>query len=124
MTGQPLLVEEFPVDEVKVRFRIRTPKEDRISELADSIKTLGIINPINIDNENYLIAGWHRLSAAKLLKMETIPVIRKDFSRVYSELAEVDENLKRVDLDHIEISEHMVRREELLEQLGVRMPNG
>lgn len=123
MTGQPLLVEEFPVDEVKVRFRIRTPKEDRISELADSIKTLGIINPINIDNENYLIAGWHRLSAAKLLKMKTITVIRKDFSRVYSELAEVDENLKRVDLDHIEISEHMVRREELLEQLGLRMPN-
>jgi len=121
---QTCVVEEFPIKDIKVRFRIRTPKEDRISELSESIRTIGLLNPINIDNENYLIAGWHRLSAYKLLGKETIPTIRKDFSRVYSELGEIDENLKRVDLDHIEIAEHMVRREELLEQLGIRMLNG
>ena len=37
---------------------------------------------------------------------------------------EVDENLKRSELNSIEIAEHMVRREELLEQLGVRMKRG
>ena len=37
---------------------------------------------------------------------------------------EVDENLKRNELNHIEIAEHIVRREELMEGLGMMYSQG
>ena len=82
------------------------------------------MNPITIDGENYLIAGNHRLSAHKLLGYQTIPCIRQETSKIYGELMEVMENISRAELNHIEIAEHMVKREELLGQLGLRMKNG
>jgi len=44
------VVKDIDVNDVQIRFRLRTPKEEKISELAESMKTLGILNPITIDN--------------------------------------------------------------------------
>ena len=49
---------EVDVSQIRTRFRLRTPDEDKIKELADSIKIAGLINPITIDQNNYLIAGF------------------------------------------------------------------
>lgn len=117
-------IEEVELNTIKIRFRLRNAKESKIQELAASIKRVGLLNPITIDSNGFLIAGYHRLDACKLLGYQRVPVIRKDTSSVYGELMEIDENLKRNELNHIEIAEHMVRREELLEQLGVRMKRG
>ena len=38
-----------------------------VKELADSIRELGLLNPLTIDKENFLIAGLHRLEAVKTL---------------------------------------------------------
>ena len=65
--AQETVVTDIPLNDVKIRFRLRTPKEEKIKELAESMKTIGILNPITIDNKNFLIAGYHRLSSAKLL---------------------------------------------------------
>ena len=119
-----IVVVEVPVNLIKSRIRLRQPKEDKITELAESIKTTGLINPITLDTENYLIAGYHRWFAFKHLQIETIPAIIKDVSTIHKELIEIDENIKRSELDHLEISQHIVRREELLEQLGMRMKKG
>ena len=115
---------EVPIGDVRMRFRLRTPKESKIAEIASSIEQLGLLNPITITPHKYLIAGFHRLHACKMLKHETIPAVVKDTTKVYGELMEIDENLKRNELNHIEIAEHMVRREELLEELGIRMKKG
>lgn len=115
---------DMNVSKIKTRFRLRTPDEDKIKELADSIKITGLINPITIDQNHYLIAGFHRWSAYKELGYEYIPAIVKDVSNFQSELMEIDENLKRNELNHIEVAEHIVRREQLLEELGVRMKRG
>lgn len=123
-TRSSVEVVDMPIGEIRIRFRLRTPKDSKIEELAASIKQLGLMNPITLDSANYLIAGYHRLSACKLLEYKTIPAIVKDTTAVYGELMEIDENLKRNELNHIEIAEHMVRREELLEALGVRMKQG
>jgi len=119
-----VLVLEVPIKEIKQRFRLRSPKEERIRELANSIETVGLVNPITIDQDNYLIAGFHRLHACKLLGLKTVPVIRKDTTREQNELMEIDENLKRIELNKIEKAEHIVRREEILSKLGVRMRVG
>ena len=68
-----------------------------------------------------MIAGYHRLAAIKLLGQEEVDVIIKDTTKTDSELIEIDENLKRINLNWIEKAEHIVRREELLEELGLRM---
>ena len=119
-----LQVTEIEVSKIKTRFRLRTPKEEKIAELAESIKICGLINPITIDNEYYLLAGWHRCSAYRHLGYKTIPCIIKDTSQLRGELIEVEENLSRVELDAIEVAEHIERREEILSNLGVRMKNG
>lgn len=119
-----LVVEEVPTTDIKIRIRLRTPRQESVDELAESISTLGLLNPITIDNKNFLIAGYHRLQAFQQLGIEKIPCIRKDFSRVYSELGEIDENLKQKSLCRISVAEHMVRREELYGELGLRMKSG
>ena len=109
---------DMNVSKIKTRFRLRTPDDEKIKELADSIKLTGLINPITIDQNNYLIAGFHRWSAYKELGYEYIPAIIKDVSNLQSELIEIDENLKRHEMNHIEVAEHIVRREELLRRVG------
>tara|TARA_Y200000002_G_C22666493_1_gene658202 strand:- start:596 stop:2182 length:1587 start_codon:yes stop_codon:yes gene_type:complete len=117
-------IAQVPIEQIKIRYRLRSPKQSKIEELAESIRTLGLMNPITVDNELYLIAGFHRLNAYKLLGYKAIPAIVKDYSKLHSELGEIDENLKRSSLSHIEIAEHMVKREEVLEQMGLRMISG
>ena len=72
-------VEYLKTSDIKIRFRLRTPKETRVQELAESIKMLGLLHPITVDNNNYLVCGYHRKLAFEKLGIEEIPIIRKDY---------------------------------------------
>jgi len=61
-----------------------------------------------------MIAGLHRLEAAKLLGWETIEAQEFEGDVVAAELAEIDENLMRNDLTVLEQGEHLARRQELV----------
>ena len=37
-------VQDIPVNDIKIRFRLRTPKDSKIEEIAGSIKTLGSVS--------------------------------------------------------------------------------
>lgn len=50
----------------------------QIEKIAKSIAAFGFNNPILIDADQGLIAGHGRLEAAKLLELESVPVIRLD----------------------------------------------
>ena len=115
---------EVPVSDIKVNFRLRNPSEDKVHEIAESIDQIGLISPITIDTDKNLLAGFHRLLSYKQLQKETIPAIIKDADSRYGELIEVDENLKRNDLNHIEVADHIIRREELLDELGLTYKAG
>jgi len=97
------------VKEVKVRDNRRELKEVSVNKLIDSIKEVGLINPITVDNEGYLIAGNHRLEAFKRLGKEEIPVNILALGLKRSRLAELHENLIRNE-DHF-----LVRDKDLLE---------
>ena len=118
------IVTDIPLEDIKFRFRLRTPKHEKVVELAESIKNIGLLNPITLDNNNYLVCGFHRFSAYQLLGRTTIPAIHKDYSLILSELAEIDENLKVATLCKVSQAEHIVRREELYEKLGLRTKSG
>ncbi|MFG6373538.1 MAG: ParB N-terminal domain-containing protein, partial [Oscillospiraceae bacterium] len=56
-----------PISEIKINAGRREADPEGVQELVDSISKVGLLNPITIDREHTLIAGLHRLEAAKLL---------------------------------------------------------
>lgn len=86
--------------------------EDNLQELADSIASYGVIQPLTVreigDNQHQqyqLIAGERRLRAVKLLGKNQVPVIIKKLeNREMAEIALI-ENLQRKDLNFIEEAE-------------------
>ena len=113
-----------PTNKIKVRFRLRNPHEDKVEELSESIKQVGLIHPININTENYLLSGYHRLLSYQKLNIPEIPCIIKESDSRLNELIEIDENLKINTLNYLEQADHIVRREELMEQLGMTYKQG
>lgn len=82
--------------------------EEAIQELADSIKQLGVIQPITVrkleGNRFQLVSGERRFRASKYLGLDTVPAyIRIANDQEMLEMALV-ENIQRKDLDPIEIS--------------------
>lgn len=82
--------------------------EDALSELAASIRELGIIQPISlrqVGNESYqIIAGERRYRAALLAGLKTVPAyIRTVEDETVVEMALI-ENIQREDLNAIEIA--------------------
>lgn len=82
--------------------------EEKLKELADSIRAQGLIQPILVrrDGEGYrIIAGERRWRAAQLAGLQEVPAIVREASDAEAfELALV-ENLQRTDLNPIEEAE-------------------
>jgi len=82
--------------------------EEQLNELAQSIKELGIIQPITvrkIDVDSYqLISGERRLRASQLVGLDRIPAfVRSANDQEMLEMAIV-ENIQRQELDPIEVA--------------------
>lgn len=53
----------------------RTHSEKQIEQIASSIRQFGFTSPILVNDDGRVVAGHGRLAAAKLLKLEDVPVI-------------------------------------------------
>ena len=84
-----------PISEIKINAGRREADPEGVQELVDSISKVGLLNPITIDREHTLIAGLHRLEAAKLLCWTEIECNVSSLEGLLAELAEVDENVGR-----------------------------
>lgn len=70
-----------------------------IEELASSIRQIGLINAVVINDAMELIAGERRLEACRSLGWDTIPTqTREDLSAHQLQLLELEENIKRMEL--------------------------
>ena len=83
----------------------KTFNQESLEELAESIKTYGIIQPIVVSKQDGyfgIIAGERRWRAAKLAGLEEIPaIIREDDEQTNKEIALI-ENIQREDLNPYE----------------------
>lgn len=105
------------IAEIKVLQRKRKLDDSKIASLADSFAALGQLQPITVakyDGMYKLVAGLHRLEAAKRIGWQTIEASIFEGDEIAAELAEIDENLMRNDLTVLEQGEHLVRRQELI----------
>ena len=85
------------LSEIRVRNRIRRDPGD-LSELKDSMRRLGLLQPILVDTDNTLVAGYRRLEAAKALGWESIETRLVDVQDKKDRLIiEADENITRRD---------------------------
>lgn len=105
------------VDNIQVKEGRRELDGNHVRELADSIRELGLLNPVTVDKENVLIAGLHRLEAVKLLEWPEVECTVSSLEGLRAELAEIDENLVRHDLNYIDEGEQLARRKEIYETL-------
>ena len=93
----------IPINDIKLNPGRRAAEPEDVENLATkSIAELGLLNPITIDQGNTLIAGRHRLEAAKLLGWTEIECTVTDLQGLQAELAEIDENFVRKNLSIID----------------------
>ena len=104
--------------------------EDKIDELAESIRQHGVISPILVikkDDHYEIIAGERRWRAAHKAELKEIPaIVREDLSE--QELAEISliENIQRENLNPIEealaykqlIEEYHLKQDEVAERVS------
>ena len=112
--------------EVRVADCIANPTQPRttfdptaLEELADSIRTLGLIQPITVRKQGdkyLLISGERRWRAAQMAELETIPAYIRNVDDQNLHAMALVENIQRQDLNAIEIALGMRR---LIEECGL-----
>ena len=116
--GEPLLLDLSQIVPNPHQPR-RTMTESSIAELAASLKSNGLIQPIvvrRVASGYELIAGERRWRAAKLAGLRQIPVIVKDVDAFTQAQMALVENIQREDLNPIERAQGY---RSLMDQLGL-----
>ena len=108
---------KVPIGEIQINEERRGVDAAHVRELADSIRELGLLNPVTVDRENNLIAGLHRLEAVRILGWDEVECTVSSLEGLQAELAEIDENFVRSGLSAIEYGEMLLRRKEIYETL-------
>ncbi|MDD6517680.1 MAG: ParB/RepB/Spo0J family partition protein [Prevotella sp.] len=115
-------INEIPLDQIEPN--ANQPRslfdDDKLQELANSIREIGIIQPITLrqtaENRFQIIAGERRWRASQMAGLKTIPAyIRTINDQDVMEMALV-ENIQREDLNPIEIA---LAYEHLIESTGM-----
>ena len=81
---------KIKISNIKINPGRREATPQSVEELARSIAAVGLMNPVTLDQNNTLIAGLHRLEAAKLLGWTEIECSIIGMNSVQAELAEID----------------------------------
>ncbi len=128
---QGVLIREIPLDEIDPNpFQPREKFSDEsLSELATSIKTHGVLEPIILraKGKRYeIIAGERRYRASKLAGLKTIPAVIKNYNDLKTMEIALVENLQREDLNPLEqartfmklIKEFKLTQEEVARRTG------
>ncbi len=101
------------IEEIQVKDRIRKNLGD-LTNLKESLKNYGLLNPITINGNKELIAGERRLQAAKELGWTTInATILENLSDAQKLEIELEENNQRKEFTEQELIEGYKRLESL-----------
>ena len=97
-----LKTQSIKISTIEIGKRFRTEPGD-IESLAQSIENEGLINPITIDSDHNLLAGFRRLSACIMLKWAKIPATIYSIESEYEHrIVELIENIQRKDMTWVE----------------------
>lgn len=123
-TIQNLQIGKVKVDPNQPR---KTFNEDSLNELAGSIKTYGVLQPITVrksGKEFVIVMGERRYRASIIAGRKTIPAIVREFKDDEIMEIQIIENLQRKDVDAIEEAEAIlflkerIKPEEIAKRIG------
>ncbi|MBC06325.1 ParB/RepB/Spo0J family partition protein [Thalassospira sp.] len=123
------MAEMVDIELITIGERLRAVDQDHVAVIADSIRQCGrVLQPITISRkfatrdalrpEMTLLAGAHRLAAAKLAGLDVIPAeIVDDIKPLQAKLIEIDENLLRHELNPLDRAVFLAERKRIYEEL-------
>lgn len=127
--------QDLPITHIFVRQDARKIDETAVRGLIESIREVGIINPLRVrparkhvegvEADAYEVtAGAHRLRAARKLGLEVVPCVVVADDDLHAELAMIDENLMRAELGQAERSLATARRKAIYLELHPQTGHG
>ena len=122
-THNPASICEIPVDKISANpYQPRSNfDEEALSELTESIRQLGIIQPITVRKiglKYQIISGERRFKAASAAGLKTIPAYIKDTDDQGMLEMAIVENIQREDLDAIEVALSFQSQESMADKVG------
>jgi ParB family chromosome partitioning protein len=122
-------ITELPVDDIGMENRLRPVSDAGVAALVASIKELGVMkDPIHVRKKKngkvVLLAGGHRLTAAKQLEWDTIKVTCWECDDNFAELMEIDDNLAGAELTALDTAVFLARRKRVFEAMHPEMAQG
>lgn len=126
---------DLPISKLRRRLRARAVNPAAVAGLVESIREIGIINPLRVRPARIyedavstdgweITAGVHRHEAAKIIGLEAVPCIVVTDDDLHAELAMIDENLCRAELTPAEAALQTARRKEIYEELHPEAKHG
>jgi ParB family chromosome partitioning protein len=120
---------------IEIGDRLRAASSEQVSVLSDSMEEVGLISPITVYEREVvrggiavqgwgLIAGLHRLEAARNLGWDEIEAHVTSLDDLHRQLAECDENLCGPKLSPSERARFTVRRKAVYEALHPETRHG
>lgn len=118
-------VTELRVDQIVVRDRLRPVSEAGVAALTASISEMGVMkDPIHVrkvkhrGGEFLLMAGAHRLTAARELGWETVKVTCWTCTDDFARLMEIDDNLAGAELTALDTAVFLAERKRIYEKMN------
>lgn len=95
---------QIALADIKItRERFRPADEKTVSELADSLLRFGQLQQIILDDDNELIDGFHRYSAAQLVGWTHLDaMLKSDVTETLAREIELETNIRRKDMTWME----------------------
>jgi len=129
-------ITEIPLKDIRVNRKQprHTFNEEKLNELALSIKEHGVVQPIIVrttpGGKYELVAGERRWRACKIVGIEKVPAIVKTLTEKETSEISLIENIQREDLNPIEeasayktlMEEYGLTQEELSKRIGKSRP--
>ncbi|MCW9041710.1 MAG: ParB N-terminal domain-containing protein [Pseudopelagicola sp.] len=132
-TPQTPQIQQIEIAQIETGERMRPVSEAGVESLMASIGELGVMkDPVQLRRKGrgdkarlILMAGGHRLEAAKRLGWQTIPaLVWVDVTNDWAALMEIDDNLSGSDLSTLELAVFMARRKEVYERMYPQTKHG
>lgn len=118
---------DLPIENIARRSDARAIDQKTVAGLAESIASVGLINPIRVRVSGSgweVIAGVHRLEACKSLGLIEIPADIVTDDDLHAELAMIDENLCRAELSPADRARQTARRKAIYIELHPETEHG
>lgn len=124
--------QSLPINDIFTRKDARKIDEATVGRLMESIREIGLINPIRVRETSRpdhpqaweVIAGGHRLRAMRKLGFESISAVIVNDDDLHAELAMIDENLMRAELSAADRAHQTARRKAVYLELHPETAHG